>query len=1288
MRSPRQRESGDRQQADRSWHAADQTAAPRPAAGAELLQHRSVGNLGTARAAAPRLIQRQCRECQEEEEGGGAGDGSGVVQRRCRECEEEAVALGRIQPKLEVGSADDPLEREADQTAQRVLRGVAGEVSGVAPSGARRSPAVAGGAGRVAAEGGATALSADRLAEQVAGAAAFGTHGEADQRPDRVVQGSGARSAAAAASPGFEARLGALGSGAALSPGVRAFFEPRFGYDLGTVRVHSGAQAAETARMIGARAFAIGPQIVFGTGQYAPGSRPGARLLAHELTHVIQQGGARAIPGGDPARIATSSPRGRVARDGVDAEVVLPGDRLTLTVTLGGPRIVEDAALPVDDQGSVYVDFVDVRVPIAGLSLHQARALLVGELSRRARVPLGVALTAQTLGGIERQPPVTATAAASGPVSDFILPGRRLVVAVRMVDGTPIQGATALPVDDQGNLAFFPFDATVQVRGLTIREAEERMAGELSRLARVPLIVELSAQTDAPPSGERVAAGDRLRISVAMVEGHALSTDEALPVDEGGSVLYRNFDASVHLAGLTLAGAEARLAEELSRRAGVPLQVTLEADTLGGREVEHSPPGRSEADRADRLWLFNDYISREDDVEVALRYGRLFRDIRDTEELFTIEPWQLYGRALERPPPDPRLERLELYFRFVEAQNEGNRAMEGQEALRNSEAMSSFIDWFDANRETDALMERHPIEVYGELRTTLLIRDIHRESERRVLEQRREREFSPEMRRRRGEKYDEFLSYAQRLWGFSSRNYPYSIPIPSEGRDILVTGDPARQAVLDALAGDLMSWATSHLHDPSFLSAATTPERVVLDLLRGGYDQRLAAASLEPLESESIDRNEILPGRALGAAAETVGGGLLLIGAVGLFVGAEIITAGQATWLLVGLAGAGGVSSYLDRREEIERGGYDVPIPETMVHAAGDVVAVSQLLEGWSGQELGTERRLSSVERSDQAGTGAGGVALVLTGSRAYRQGQSVGQRWRVSRRGLTPAGPEGNIQDPLPADVVPPEPVRHPTPGPVEARVRAALPEEARIGFDIWMELVRGGDRPGNPEVFLDRMPEPQIRAVAERSAAVYQARVQSGRQAASIRERALSDPLRPRVRHVEPADNILLRYENEPPSAAEIRQGQDIARQTGEPVQLFGDTPARRSYPGIDGTIGVRPRPLSLKESLTAQNSGWVRVHATDALAKAAEHSYTNVEVHIHMRGSTLEQIRSGWANPSHTRGSRAVFDDAGTVARIVIHGTDGRIVLDPSLTGPGLPALPVPQGREQGETEEERP
>ena len=80
--------------------------------------------------------------------------------------------------------------------------------------------------------------------------------------------------------------------GQPLDTAARSFFEPRFGLDLGHIRVHTDARAAESARAVNALAYCVGPDIVFSQGGYAPAVHAGKALLAHELAHTIQQQGA------------------------------------------------------------------------------------------------------------------------------------------------------------------------------------------------------------------------------------------------------------------------------------------------------------------------------------------------------------------------------------------------------------------------------------------------------------------------------------------------------------------------------------------------------------------------------------------------------------------------------------------------------------------------------------------------------------------------------------------------------------------------------------------------------------------------------------------------------------------------------------------------------------------------------------------------------------------------------------------------------------------------------------
>jgi hypothetical protein len=79
------------------------------------------------------------------------------------------------------------------------------------------------------------------------------------------------------------------GGGRPLEPEVRGLMESRLGADFGDVRVHTDHAASESARAISAQAYTVGSDVVFQSGRYEPASPGGQRMLAHELTHVVQQ---------------------------------------------------------------------------------------------------------------------------------------------------------------------------------------------------------------------------------------------------------------------------------------------------------------------------------------------------------------------------------------------------------------------------------------------------------------------------------------------------------------------------------------------------------------------------------------------------------------------------------------------------------------------------------------------------------------------------------------------------------------------------------------------------------------------------------------------------------------------------------------------------------------------------------------------------------------------------------------------------------------------------------------
>jgi Domain of unknown function (DUF4157) len=175
-----------------------------------------------------------------------------------------ALAFGMPQCKLTFASANDPLERAAEDVAESVVGG-----NRVAPGARCRCGGTAGPTGECAGcrARREAAMSANRVARRPTGRAPVMVPGAVSD----VV-----------ATPGRP-----------LEPAARTFMEPRFGRSFGDVRIHDDRRAADSAAQIHAEAYTLGRHVVFGAGRYAPSTESGRRLLAHELAHVVQQDGAR-----------------------------------------------------------------------------------------------------------------------------------------------------------------------------------------------------------------------------------------------------------------------------------------------------------------------------------------------------------------------------------------------------------------------------------------------------------------------------------------------------------------------------------------------------------------------------------------------------------------------------------------------------------------------------------------------------------------------------------------------------------------------------------------------------------------------------------------------------------------------------------------------------------------------------------------------------------------------------------------------------------------------------------
>lgn len=222
-----------------------------------------------------------------------------LLQRKCAcgspksaltgECE-ECKGKKRLQTKLSIGASNDPLEQEADRVAEQVMAApLHSAVSGAKPS-------------------------IQRFTGQSTGDA-----GTAPASVDRALSGSGGP----------------------LDPAIQQDMEQRFGHDFSQVRVHTSLAAEQSAQEVSAHAYTVGHNIVFGKDRFAPKSHEGRKLIAHELTHVVQQNIGRFAGIQKQAEIDDGEERVENEVEIMTDEVPAPADEIA------GDDTITDETLPV-----------------------------------------------------------------------------------------------------------------------------------------------------------------------------------------------------------------------------------------------------------------------------------------------------------------------------------------------------------------------------------------------------------------------------------------------------------------------------------------------------------------------------------------------------------------------------------------------------------------------------------------------------------------------------------------------------------------------------------------------------------------------------------------------------------------------------------------------------------------------------------------------------------------------------------------------------------------------------
>ncbi|MCF6155911.1 MAG: DUF4157 domain-containing protein [Candidatus Brocadia sp.] len=193
---------------------------------------------------------------------------------------------GHIQAKLKIGPPNDIYEQEADRVAEQVMRMPEKQHIAYSPL---RSLAYGHSCSAIGNKPYAISYTPYATSIQTKPGWPF-SKGPACGEEETLLQTKGVSGNTPEVTPSAESQINSIRSGGhSLPESVRAFFEPRFGQDFSQVRIHTDSNAGESAKAVNALVYTVGRDVVFSGGQYSPETESGKKLIAHELTHVVQQ---------------------------------------------------------------------------------------------------------------------------------------------------------------------------------------------------------------------------------------------------------------------------------------------------------------------------------------------------------------------------------------------------------------------------------------------------------------------------------------------------------------------------------------------------------------------------------------------------------------------------------------------------------------------------------------------------------------------------------------------------------------------------------------------------------------------------------------------------------------------------------------------------------------------------------------------------------------------------------------------------------------------------------------
>ena len=614
-------------------------------------------------------------------------------------------------------------------------------------------------------------------------------------------------------------------AGRPLDSGVRTFMEPRFGQDFSRVRVHTDSMAAASAGAVNASAYTVGSHIVFGPGQYRPGTEAGHRLLAHELTHVVQQQGQ---PGSVQEKLEIGDVDTQAEREADRTATSVLADRTPAPIRTApeGPALRRKFW-----GGAVGAVIGGIAGAALGSLLGPIGAVVGGLLLGGLGALIGHALTDDKTEDKEGTPLARISRLLSTGILDWAVTDKEAHAAMEILRD----------LAQKSPLQFFDTVTLMKFSGAWGKLKKELPAEDLNLLQ-----IYFEGHLLSPEQGLTMPL-DTLKVDFGN-DPNSKHQDPPLDVqvDGDGTAKLPYLKENVRVLGLLpdeAANAIAKAYIDGQLYWNVTIGVTRLKrgggySSFGNVTAPMRFPstynilGTPEGDKYQKRRRFADYIATLVSTDNFTITAKLFYYDEMDKRLDAFEKpedmWKFaLSKASEKPPESP----LRPWLDFVQRMREQTAAAPPKEKERMQSAMNRFMEWFNTHAEDKDLAQKDPAKIWSQAYLSAFKEEM-KTADAAFLKKRREQEEAKDWDKAVA-KFDDALKLLQtKVWATRQPEYVKGAEEISQ-----TTGDPvqvsylvqpsdAEKVIRNVIATDFLDQIVHRMGEPGFTKTTATDDFV------------------------------------------------------------------------------------------------------------------------------------------------------------------------------------------------------------------------------------------------------------------------------------------------------------------------------------------------------------------------------------------------------------------------------------------------------------------------------